>query len=166
MVVLTDSMLTENWQDARGVRHSKQRTDPAQKLFRLDDHTVCAFAGFASAATPPLPDFLNSVSAIVGRYRDELTHITAPVSFAQKLQMLEGVFAYYLTGTANIRNSGAEQDYLFELLLAGYDLDGTPKVGRLILGTAPDLAQRGQVWTPVTYEREVFPITPGTGEEL
>ena len=157
IVVLTDSMLTETQQNAQGIRTSRQLTTPGQKLFRIDDHTVCAFAGFAFADTTPLPEFLNSVSAIMGRYEDSLGAMPS-TSFADKLQLLETVFAYYLTGIANIRDVASAGDYSFELLLAGVDVDGTPKVGRLILGTVSESAgpASGMVFQTKTQERQVF----------
>jgi hypothetical protein len=162
IVVLTDSMITERSQDEHGVLHTRQRTDPGQKLFRLDDRTVCAFAGFASAATPPLPDFINSVSAIIGRYERSLRQ-QKPFSFQNKLELLEALFTYYLTGVANIRNATAGTDnyavYSFELFLAGYDLDGAPKVGTLSIGMSPQQVGTVQLWHAYTQERNVFPVT-------
>jgi 20S proteasome alpha/beta subunit len=158
MVVLTDSMLTETRQNATGVRTSRQIPTPGQKLFRIDDQTVCAFAGFASADTPPLPDFLNSVSAIIGRYQDRLRHTEGPLSVSDKLELLEGIFNNYITGIANIREGSNVQDYSFELLLAGYDPDGTPEIGRLVLDTAPEHAFAGTLLRSVTKEHSVIPI--------
>src|SRR5947209_12189144 len=51
LIVLTDSMLTEFRRGLNGILTQGQLKDPAQKLFRIDDKTVCAFAGFASAPT-------------------------------------------------------------------------------------------------------------------
>jgi hypothetical protein len=103
MVVLTDSMLTETRQDVHGARTYRQLAEPGQKLFQIDDHTVCTFAGFASTNTPTVPDFLNNVSAIMGRYKDRLRN-AGPLTVAQKLGMLEVVFSHYLKGIANIRD--------------------------------------------------------------
>lgn len=157
IVVLTDSMLTGTW-IANGVLHSRQLPTPGQKLFLIDDRTVCAFAGFASADTSSLPDFLNSISAIMGRYQDRLRHI-GPLSISAKLEELEVLLTYYLTGIANIRDGSKGEDYTFQLLLAGYDVDGTPKIGRLVLGTVVEPVRAGTLLKSVTNERNVFPIT-------
>ena len=157
IVVLTDSMLTETRQDAHGQKTSRQLPQPGQKLFRIDDHSVCAFAGFASANTGPLPDFLNSVSAIMGRFQDRLRE-TPPLSISDKLELLEGLFKYYLTGIANIRSVTAGTNYSFELILAGFDLDGTAKIGRLVLGTTPESVNSGEVLWPVEQYLRVFPV--------
>jgi len=157
IVVLTDSMLTEIQQDAHGVRTSRQMPAPGQKLFRIDDRTVCAFAGFASAETVPVPTFLNSVSAIMGRYQDWLKKLK-PLSVSDKLKLLEGIFTYYLTGIVNIRGANDEGEYSFELLLAGYDPDGTPEIGRLVLGTDLELTPAGPLLRSVIREFAVFPV--------
>lgn len=161
IVVLTDSMLTETWQDTQGTPTYRQRAEPGQKLFQIDDRTVCTFAGFASTNTPTVPDFLNNVSAIMGRYKDKLRN-AGPLSVAQKLEMLEVVFSHYLKGIANIRDlmfSG--QDYYFELFIAGYDPDGTPQVGslRLAMVSEPVGVGVGSMFVPVTQERAVIPVT-------
>ena len=58
-VVLTDSMVTSG---------DHQLPQPAQKLFRLDDETVCAIAGFGSASSPSVPDLNTSSAAIIYEY--------------------------------------------------------------------------------------------------
>jgi 20S proteasome alpha/beta subunit len=153
IVLLTDSMLTKTW-SANGVSLSKQLPTPGQKLFQLDDRTVCTFDGFARAVTPGLPSFLNDTSAIIGRYEDKMK-ASRPLLVTEKLEGLENVFTHYLTGVANIRNEGR---YLFELLIAGYDPDGTPEVGRLVLGTNLEQTAAGSFLKSITLQRSVFPV--------
>jgi hypothetical protein len=158
IVALTDSMVTETFLNERGIRTSKQRAEPGQKLFRIDDHTVCTIAGFGSADTPSLPDFLNNASAIMGRYEDSLKNFP-PLSVADKLELLETVFSHYLMGVANIRDSmSGEGDYYFESLIAGYDPDGTPEIGGLILRMVSRETKGRKVFFPVTQDRRVIPI--------
>jgi 20S proteasome alpha/beta subunit len=147
-------MLTKTW-TANAVSFSKQLPTPGQKLFELDDRTVCAFAGFARAVTPGLPSFLNDTSAIIGRYEDKMKRSSRPLLVSEKLEELEDDFTYYLTGVANIRNEGR---YVFELLIAGYDPDGTPEVGRLVLGTNLEQATAGSFLRSVTLQKSVFPV--------
>jgi hypothetical protein len=156
IVVLTDSMLTETGLDASGILTSRQSLTPGQKLFQIDGQTVCAFAGFAWADTSPLSDFLNSVPDIMGRFQDRLRRTPGALSVSDKLELLEGIFTYYLTGIVNIRDG--DGDYRFELLLAGYDPDGTPEIGRLVLGTAQEPTFVGPLVRSITKERSIFPI--------
>jgi hypothetical protein len=63
IIVLTDSMLT----GATG-----QLREPGQKLFKLDDRTVCALAGFVSAPAASsqtwIPELDTNVGAIINEY--------------------------------------------------------------------------------------------------
>jgi hypothetical protein len=58
-VVLTDSMLS----DESGPVPIPRPETPGQKLFQLDDKTICAIAGFASVPRI-FPEFSPSVSAV------------------------------------------------------------------------------------------------------
>lgn len=157
IVVLTDSMLTAMSVDEHGVKTEHQIAEPARKLFQIDDRTICTFAGFASAGTPSVPDFLNNSSAIIGRFEDRLKHF-APMPVVDKLRLLNIIFSYYLQGVANIRADGSKENYLIELLIAGYDPDGTPEMGRLIIEMDESAGAAGSVLYPVTRELQVKPI--------
>jgi 20S proteasome alpha/beta subunit len=159
IVVLTDSMLSTKVSDGHRGWKFRQLPDPAQKLFQIDDHTVCAFAGFASVKTPAVPDFLNNVTAIMARYEGYLGR-SGSATIAEKLELLDAVFGHYLNGVANMRDiAGSENDYYLELLLAGYDPDGTPEVGSLILNMQPSATITGEsIFLPATIEREVIPV--------
>ena len=164
IVVLTDSMLSRKTPNGQGGWTYKQVPDLGQKLFQLDNRTVCTFAGFASVKTPPVPDFLNNVSAIVGRYKGRL-HSPESATVEEKLSLLEAIFSYYLRGTAQMLNVvGSESDYYVELLIAGYDPDGTPRVGSVILQMQPAGAQNVSVslFDTVTPEFKVVPIARQT----
>jgi hypothetical protein len=153
IVALTDSMLTQISQNEKGVRTSRKLSTAGQKLFRLDDRTVCTFADFASTETRHLPRFLNNTSAIIGRYEDKMKG-SRPLLVSEKLEELEDLFTYYLTGVANLVGQGNS----FELLIAGYDPDGTPEVGRLVLRTTLVQTAAGPFLRSVTQQRSVFPI--------
>jgi hypothetical protein len=130
LVVLTDSMLTSG---------SRQITEPGQKLFKLDDRTVCTIAGFVSAPAP-IQDLHTSTSAIISEYRRQ-SATQAPQSIADKTRILATLFELYLSGIANMRDAAAlpssMHDYTLELIVAGYDLDGIPKIAKITLGTHP-----------------------------
>lgn len=171
IVVLTDSMLTQRWQDAAGSPHYRQLSAPGQKLFRIDDQTVIAFAGFASAATPYVPNFLNNIPAMVGRYQDRLRR-SGPLAFSVKLELLQDIFTYYLSGIENLRDGRDEGDYQLQLLMAGYDLDGTPRLARLVLAKSLTQSWTGPLSESIAREHWVIPTTRrqtlcinGIGEE-
>lgn len=157
-VVLTDSAIT--WEISDGSGHLTQRIDPqpGQKLFQLDDRTVCTFAGFAFAPTPAVPDFLNNVSAIMGRYKGFLSE-SKNATVEDKMQILEAVFSHYLLGVANMRKAASDGDYRTELFIAGYDPDGSPKLGRLILRMEREASNRGGLLIPAVLEKEVLSLS-------
>jgi hypothetical protein len=132
IVVLTDSMLTD------GGGH--QLAQPGQKLFKLDDRTVCSIAGFASA-TAPIPDLNASTSAIIREYVRE----SAPQvgqSIAERLRALAFLFDMQLSAISNVRDAGGYTTsinaYAFQLIIAGYDIDDKPKIGRITLRITKD----------------------------
>jgi 20S proteasome alpha/beta subunit len=132
LVVLTDSMITVD---------GRQQPEPGQKLFKLDDHTVCSFAGFASApadpARPSVRDLNMSTSSIIHKYVRQSAR-QPPMSIAERLRTLSFLFKQHLTAIANVRdalgNPTKIERYGFQLIVAGFDLDGKPKIGRIALG--------------------------------
>lgn len=142
LVVLTDSMISSG-----GV---PKPDAPAQKLFKLDDRTVCAFAGFAAAAaisapptSPPasMPDLNTSTSAIIHEYIRKSAG-QAPQSIAEKLRALAFLMNLHLSAIANVRdalgNPTPIDSYRFQLIVAGYDTDNKPKIGKITLQTRND----------------------------
>ena len=139
LVVLTDSMITDN-----GRPHPEQ---PSQKLFKLDDRTVCAIAGFAAAnaiSAPPtsptvsVPDLNSSTSAIIHEYvRQSSTQ--SPQSIIERRRTLASLMNHQLSSIANVRdalgNPTPINGYRFQLIVAGYDIDDKPKIGRITLET-------------------------------
>ena len=86
LVVLTDSMVTA--MDATGTH---QLSNPGQKLFKLDDRTVCSVAGFASATAVSsrvtTSDLNTETSAIIHEYVRQSTSQPRQ-SIAEKLWAL------------------------------------------------------------------------------
>jgi len=150
IVALTDSQQTEV--TPAGLRPHPQ---PGQKLFRLDDRTVCTIAGFASAPLPTLPEFTDSAAGAIKEYARRVS-ANRGLTFAQKLRGLSGVLAFFLTAVANVRDVAPEPGlYHLELITAGYDLDGTPKLGRVTLSvTVHRGVTGGLVFSPVTERLE------------
>jgi hypothetical protein len=134
LVVLTDSMVTVG---------EKQLTEPAQKLFRLDDYTVCTVAGFL-AADAPVKEMYASTSAIIREYSRQLAQQqlsgNPPKSIAAKLRELEFLFNVRLSSIAALRvasgRSFAPAEYAMQLIVTGYDTDGFPKIEKSTLRTA------------------------------
>jgi len=133
LVVLTDSMVT---------RGTQQLSEPGQKLFRLDDHTVCSIAGFASApassSRTAMPDLNTNVSALIREYVRQ-SALQPAQSIAEKLRALGVLLNLRLSAIANIRDALGSttgiNDYRFQLIVAGYDIDNKLKIGTLTLGT-------------------------------
>ncbi|SRR6266852_1971585 len=137
LVVLTDSMLSVG-----GV----PRPDiPSQKLFKLDDRTVCAIAGFASAAAvsapavspkASLPNLNTSASAIINEYVRQ-SAMQPPQSINERLRALAFLMRRHLSAIANVRdalgNPTPLDGYHFQLIVAGYDTDNNPKIGKITL---------------------------------
>jgi 20S proteasome alpha/beta subunit len=126
LVVLTDSMATSG---------NQQSAEPAQKLFRLDDRTVCTIAGLLSAGIP-FEAFYPSTGAIIDAYRQELTGKPTR-SITGKLRDLEFRLNLILSGVAGARQSfdpsASAKTYALDVIIAGYDADDHPRIEKLEL---------------------------------
>jgi hypothetical protein len=129
IVVLTDSMVTSG---------GHQLTTPAQKLFKLDDRTVCAIAGFLAAPGPS--DLYIDSSAIVHEYAQQLSS-RPPQNVREKLTSLGFLFRFEVSAIATVRaGTGSRTDlraYSSKLTIAGYDTDGVARIGQITLLTMP-----------------------------
>lgn len=131
MVVLTDSNQTMTLSSGEHVTSPR----PGQKLFRIDDKTVCTIAGFGSVFLPNFPAFTSSAAGVLDRYVATLRRNGGAHSFHEKLTSLYFLIQFQLDGIGNLQHLDRTQvgDYGFELILAGYDLDGTAKIGKIVL---------------------------------
>ena len=127
LVVLTDSMVTSG---------GHQLSEPAQKLFRLDDQTVCAIAGFGWASSPSVPDLNTSSAAIIYEYVRKSAGQQRQ-TILERLRTLAVLFRMNLSMIANVLDSTGHpiplDNFRFQLIIAGYDLDGKPKIGKISL---------------------------------
>jgi 20S proteasome alpha/beta subunit len=128
IVVLTDSRIT--------LDGGQLSPDPAQKLFKLDDRTVCTFAGFAFA--PGSGDFFYTTSsAIIQEFTRQLSLTSQPVSLEEKTHALSYIFARQLTALSNLRDAAKQTSdpllYSVQLTVVGYDIDGSPKIVQVTL---------------------------------
>lgn len=131
IVLLTDSMQSFK---REGVWHHVQ---PAQKLFLLDDRTVCSIAGFASETGWVNAELNVEVPGIIAGFKDQLSQHPVPELDA-KLNALGFLIGDYIDDVANRHEAAgglntSPATYLFEVIAAGYDADGTSKVKKLVL---------------------------------
>jgi hypothetical protein len=146
-VILTDSMLSDE-SDPVPVPHPEV---PGQKLFQLDDKTICAIAGFVSV--PGLfPEFSPSVSAIVNDLSEQLRrNPRQPLEF--KLSALAMLVSRNITAISDLRaaanNPLRANNYLSVLTFVDYDLDGMLKIGQVQLAANPEHMEEGAVVTSV-----------------
>ena len=147
-VIVTDSMQTQ--QTPSGER---QIAEPAQKLFLLDDRSVCTVAGFGSATVSSAPEFNLQTAGVIQDYKSQLARQGAPVGFPAKLTSMSFIFNFYLSSIANLMEVMRVQgSYSFQLILAGYDTDGTPKLGVLSLRPVVSTGPSGQPTISVATE--------------
>jgi hypothetical protein len=166
IVLLTDSVQTLQKQDG------PHYVQPVQKLFRLDDKTVCSIAGFASETGLTPPELNTEVAGIIANLRDQLSG--KPIAqFDAKLQGIGFLVGFYIDLIANRREVVASGTtpaiaYKFEVILAGYDADGTPKLKKLVI--TPVVASAGDghnYWSHTSsvevarVERKLVPLLGG-----
>lgn len=134
-VAVTDSRLTDL---SPGVRAGALAPGQiGQKLFQLDQFSVCTIAGYYSAPTLAVSEFVNQTPAMIRRFRSRLRQQRKQIFIAQKLDMLEAIVGFYIETSANLRlrdnPSEPEGSYQSQLLIVGYDPDGQLEVGSLWL---------------------------------
>lgn len=146
-VVLTDSMLS----DESGSVPVPLPDRPGQKLFQLDDKTVCAIAGFVSAAGL-FPEFSPSVSAIVNTFSEQSKRYP-PQSLRLKLTALATLMDFNISAIADLRAAVNKPlratNYLSTITVVGYDLDGILKIGQAELTNDPENLRSGAVVTDI-----------------
>ena len=131
IVVVTDSMLASK--DPNGNLHPMPQI-PGQKLLRLDDYTVCALAGLHKKAVRVAPTLNTDILGIINSYNQQ-GHDRIPME--STLNNIAKILQFYLENVANMEIETNQPtdllDFTVELLLAGYDLDGKPKIGSLVI---------------------------------
>lgn len=152
IVLMTDSMVT--YTDASG-RSRQAPNEPRQKLMRYNDKWVCATAGLLSVPKPNLsprgpdaisPQFQLQVLGLIKFYADAMSTKDSSQSMADALSALSALLRQHFSIHADMDaalGKPEEQnanDYCLELFLAGFDIDGQPKIGRL------DISVRSELW--------------------
>jgi len=152
IVLLTDSV--QSHKKADGWHHIQ----PVQKLFRLDDKTVCSIAGFASE-TWNRPELNTEVTGIIADFQDQLSQHPVP-ELEAKLRAIGFLVGFYIDLVANrnevLRPRSATTDtYTFEVIVAGYDVDGNAKLKKLVLTAEAIQATDGhRYWSHTTSPEE------------
>jgi 20S proteasome alpha/beta subunit len=157
-VVLTDSMLS----DESGPVPIPHPETPGQKLFQLDDKTICAIAGFVSV--PGLfPEFSPSVSAVVNHFSEELKR-NPPQLLRVKLTALGMLMGQNISAIAALRTAANKplraKNYRSTITLVGYDTDDNLKIGQVQLEADPEHMERGAVVTKVEIVSVGDGLTP------
>ena len=159
IVLLADSMQTV--QGPTGLQFKQ----PVQKLFRLDDKTVCSIAGFASESGWRTPQLDTDVTGIIADFRDQLSK--KPVSeLDAKLKAIAFIVGFYIDLVANrhevLAGPGTPSNqYEFEIIVAGYDSDGKPKLKKLKLTPVVTQAADGHHYWSHTVSAEAADLGPG-----
>jgi hypothetical protein len=128
MVALTDSMVT--------VR-DHQIPEPGQKLFKLDERSVCTIAGLL-AYNGPSHLYLAS-GALINEYSLQLK--TKPqATVREKLMSLAFLFQLQLSAVSalsTLQYVPGRRPCKSEIIVAGYDPDGKARIGRARILTVP-----------------------------
>jgi hypothetical protein len=147
IVVLTDSMLTD--------QNGHQLPEPGQKLFVLDDNSVCAIAGLYQGAGA-FKELNISTRSKIYTFANSLKNSKKSLTLEEKLDALVFLFGTVIDTMANA--NGLEHvpfpDPRIELTVAGYDLDG---VGKVLKATVSIQHRRFQGYdTLASYEPIIF----------
>ncbi len=125
IVALTDSMVT--------VR-DHQLPDAAQKLFKLDERSVCTIADFLSAPHRPSQLYL-AASALISDYAVKVAS-KPPQTIREHLRSLAFLLQLLLSAATAVRDAG--ESLRSEVIVAGYDADGVARIGQVKLRTVSD----------------------------
>jgi hypothetical protein len=138
MVVVTDSLLSS----------PNHAPSTGQKLFRIDDHTICAVAGWYSSGGPTVdgvhyPAF-TAVSNII-RWFTAVNPSLASLPIENKIQVLARVVKFGLETMAAVDEASGDplSDQPSQITLSGFD-SGQLKIAQVVL--VPRLALRGALY--------------------
>lgn len=156
IVALTDSMATETSASGKEMR----LPEPMQKLFVLDDQTVCTIAGFVSQSAEPFAGATTDIATIIRDFQNQLR--TKPIaSFEQKFRALAMLVQFHLsllatsTSVREGSNSPPARVYSFELIMAGYDSKG-PRIGQFTLSATRKTSASGVGYYDVDFTSGVI----------
>jgi len=148
LVAMTDSMVTKT--GPTGVENPDP-ANPGQKLMQYGERTVCATAGalvippsmFGKPQDKILRKLNTQVLGLIQFYRDAVKKQGKPQTMADTLEGLSAVIRHDFQVLSDLNSSlkpTFTYDYHLELFLAGFDLDGNPKIGRV------DIVVKREYW--------------------
>jgi hypothetical protein len=125
IVVLTDSKQT-----VLGPSGFRPLGEPAQKLFKLDESTICAIAGIGAIGVQGFPEFFTYTGGIVTEYGKQIRPYDGKLPIARKITGLSGLLQNHFSLLADIKDIVEPFPYQYgvEIILAGYDIDGKLKI--------------------------------------
>jgi hypothetical protein len=129
IAVVTDSMVSTFGPD--GQLHPNP-LDPAQKLLKLDDSTVCAVAGYGRIGVVAAPTLTGDMLAIVRHLFDS----SGSTPLSKNLDNVAAGISFYFETVARIDVATHQPLNLFnlELLLAGYEPQNRqPEIGSVVI---------------------------------
>jgi hypothetical protein len=157
IVVVTDSQLSVLGENGQPIPIRQ----PGQKLAKLDDRHVVAVAGLEFLPVETMPSLSADTLGVIVDYRRNLE---GDPRFDDLLRGISATLQFYLTTITDIKiktkTVPRETISPVEIILAGYDLDGTPKIGKIVIKYS-SLSPGGEfVATEVVHE------SIGVGEDF
>jgi len=119
--------------DSRATASDNRHFDNAAKLFQIDDNTICSIADFGTDPGP-YKELKLEVTGVVRDFRYNLAQSPEPLSFEKKLQILAfEIFDQFqrLKDEYNFSDKVLKSKLSSQVLMAGYDLDGSAKIAKL-----------------------------------
>jgi hypothetical protein len=159
MVAVTDSRLS----------YHHQIVGEGQKLFILDDHTVCTIAGFYNDPGPgfgyqhpaaqAVPEILNAII----QNNQTLKGASLQIKLRIVLGALQGGLEF--VSTLEKRMGAPVSQQPSQVTVAGYDADGILKIYRVDLTPSSDsegnIAYVADSWPPLLVEKKLVHSTAG-----
>jgi len=143
-VLVTDSRLTGTDKSGK----SSPISQPGKKLFQLDENTFCLLAGDLGKQITSTSALYISAAGIIESFRQETQRFPRfHQSFNQKLQALFFLFDLHLYGISKLEDfivEARKSNHYFSLIMAGYDSDGTPKIGWFKINIERSFGEKGQ----------------------
>lgn len=143
VIVLTDSKQT-----LVGPSGFHPLTEPAQKLFKLDESTVCAIAGIGAIPVQGFPEFFAYTGGIVTEYGKQIRGYDGKLPIARKMTGLSGLLQHHFSVLADIKDivEPPPHQYSVEIILIGYDIDKKLKIETVDLLGVREVNSEGQAY--------------------
>jgi hypothetical protein len=146
IVVLTDSMVS---------RGEVQLKDPGEKLFQLDDRSVCAVAGVLTGPAPQgMPDLFMTTATVIRDYAVELKS-KPPQTIFEKVTSLAFILDIQLFAISTLQGAaGLWGSRASHITVAGFDPGGRARVGQVKLR----MVRHGYSFRSEVEERSIIDV--------